>query len=582
MDQIINNNTNLFVPLLKPNVKILLCIDLCKFNLNLSDSEDLVVKHNSSGYLEINVEKEKSLMYSCYNKDIGKCTLDEMSIDEKFYLDNIYIYCPSLHSVYSNNEKNIYDGEIFLVFKNKVENDGIQLYNILCVFLKKTTDIFESSNANKLLGEIMLNIPDSNTTKNINNIKFDINDLIPNNKTFYNYVHTENDNINWYVYQNPLIINDKYLKKYIDNVSIVRNNNQYLTGINAYNQKKRIIQNIDVPDDLHYYESVDLDNKNDDSKCTIQVINKIDNTQQTLSNENEKTGSILGSLFKSENELKNEMKNINSPIDPSGNLENIESYVENIEGGNIVFWILNAIINIGYIVLLFVLKKENHKKVLLILYPFIVIILFIIYKLIENTRTSIINTICTIVNLIIFAISLILYKKIAKEIFNNVKNKIKYEVQREIKKPKIESVTVEKLGNNSLDNNINNLKKQKIQELYHHKELLKKRLQNLINEAKNINTEKYSDFITNNSKSINSINSINSIESLRNKYLEHIGELQTNINSNINSKKLSIRKRKPKSKTLFGLTSTGGKINNKKLKKSLRRMLRKSLKNKES
>ena len=48
---------------------------------------------------------------------------------------------------------------------------------------------------------------------------WDLNDLLPKNKWFYNYTHPNNLSVNWYVYKHKIYVPNSFKTNYISAVS---------------------------------------------------------------------------------------------------------------------------------------------------------------------------------------------------------------------------------------------------------------------------------------------------------------------------------------------------------------------------
>ena len=134
--------------------------------------------------------------------------------------------------------------EIF-IFKNTYNNNTT--YKFLSILLTQTSSMSlaftnDCLNAYKLFESLATGLPDKDEESTVSSIAdWDINDLLPSNKWFYNYTHPNNTNVNWYVYKNPIYIPNTFKTNFISTVSQVTSGGSVQTGTTAYNTLYSIV-----------------------------------------------------------------------------------------------------------------------------------------------------------------------------------------------------------------------------------------------------------------------------------------------------------------------------------------------------
>ena len=231
---------------------ILPCVELCNINYNLQTQDKFTVS-NQNGRLFVQTDEglsSKSTMFPCYTS-VDICSAANTPSDKLYTLEDIIITCPSLHRLYVDGTATIFDGELYIVFKNTYE--GSTTYKVLSILLTQTSTMSLATtnnclNAYKLFESLANDLPDKDSERTVSTIAdWDINDLLPANKWFYNYTHPNNTNVNWYVFKNPLYIPNLFKSNFISTVSQVTSNGSIETGTTAYNTLYSTISNLQNP-----------------------------------------------------------------------------------------------------------------------------------------------------------------------------------------------------------------------------------------------------------------------------------------------------------------------------------------------
>ena len=269
---------------------ILPCIELCNINFNFQTQNKFTVT-NQNGKLYILPDaglSSKSTMFPCYSS-IDVCSESNTPSNMLYTLEDIVVTCPSLHRMYVNGTSTIFDGEIYMVFKNST--NGNDTYKVLAVLFEQTTDLStvvanNSLTAYKLFESLGSDLPERNAVKTISTIAdWDLNDLLPTNKWFYNYTHPNNLSVNWYIYKNKIYVPNSFKTNYISAVSQIVSNGTITTGTQAYNTLYSTISKISNPvtsdNTFVIFEQRDLSNSernsSSSSSSTSSNINKANN-----------------------------------------------------------------------------------------------------------------------------------------------------------------------------------------------------------------------------------------------------------------------------------------------------------------
>ena len=443
--------------------KILPCLDLCNYGFNFRTQSSLEVM-NLGGKLFINTDvqnKEKSSMYQC-NNIAENCSENLVAKNKLFHLSDIIITSPGLHKIYINEKETIMDGEIFIVFYNK----DLDNYNVLCVLLEANDDINVVREGNSLklfqffkaLGN---DLPNSESEKKIKTIAdWEIDDLLPRNRTFYNYFHPNNLKVNWFVYRSFMYVPSSFKINFINKVSSITKQNKKYTGNKAYNILFGAIGKLQNPVNPNFqiFENRDLDNysrlnvnkneniykKRKNERDEIER-KKIDNQKRhdkyhknkkyrncvqccNANIENLKNNDGENNYFEEEEDLFDE-EDINSEVDLDSETDNYLSEEEDTKkkenfkskkknkkknnGFNIVMVILWSIYIILAILFILTVKNiifpfnQNANKIFTIIFIIIVAILFILYIVYFKVNKNKINCLYPI-NIIFYIVYLAL------------------------------------------------------------------------------------------------------------------------------------------------------------------------------
>ena len=383
---------------------ILPCIELCNINFNFKQQNKLIITNqNGKLYIPPDVGNTlKSTMFPCYSS-INICSESTTPSDKLYTLVDIVITCPSLHREYQNNTSTILDGEIYMVFKNDTHSNTT--YKVLAILLEETSNLSTSTpEAYKLFESIASNLPANDSQKTITTIAdWDLNDLLPKNKWFYNYVHPNNPLVNWYVYKNHIYIPPSFKSNYILTVSRIINNGTITTGTDAYNKLYSTIQTLQNP----------APNTNLDKSFIIFE-------QRDLSPEDSIRTSSYTTYIESEDEISNpplKKTVLNEEPIAEEEEENSTSIIENNENHiwNIIIMFLNIcfFIILCALIIIFLFKKGYVETIIngsynIIFYLIIMIIFNLMYNIIylifnnNNSTLAKMNISFIIINWIIY------------------------------------------------------------------------------------------------------------------------------------------------------------------------------------
>tara|TARA_B110000037_G_scaffold220329_1_gene287884 strand:- start:1523 stop:2863 length:1341 start_codon:yes stop_codon:yes gene_type:complete len=340
----LNINDLTMYPLMLSDTNILPCINRCFFEKEFIPIKNIKININDKSSLHINVSDNKS----------------NIKLDgNTYYINDIIITFPGITQL--NNH--LYNGEILFIFFDSKNNNKIILSSLLSIHNNE-----HSSLCSAFMNELNIEIDKNSNSRNINinNIsELDITDLMPVNNTFYTYKYS--DKIIWYVYQHPLNIFDGCVSNLI---KIIKNNTN-IDKTHGFNKE--------------IFKYIDLKNVNNSNKCIINITNDNDNTNCNNKSSPENTKSNNGVL---------------------GNFSDIIStdITQYSIYGNIILYIVNAIIIIIGIICMIVFRNSNNAlKNILIIYSIFIILLLILYDQILNN-----NIIFKIVNYNLCAINILI------------------------------------------------------------------------------------------------------------------------------------------------------------------------------
>jgi len=352
---------------------ILPCVELCNINYNFQTQDKFTVS-NQNGRLFVQTDEglsSKSTMFPCYTS-VDICSAANTPSDKLYTLEDIIITCPSLHRLYVDGTATIFDGEIYIVFKNTYE--GSTTYKVLSVLLTQTSTMSLATannclNAYKLFESLANDLPDKDSERTVSTIAdWDINDLLPANKWFYNYTHPNNTNVNWYVFKNPLYIPNLFKSNFISTVSQVTSNGSIETGTTAYNTLYSTISNLQNPvttdNSFVIFEQRDLTALAGGSGTAMPVVKTVSETKPNSTTvydngEEEEKGLALSSS-QADNYLTGDA------IDEDEKEKIEEQVQEENKVWAITVLIINLIYFVGAIILIILVAKGNEalKKIL--------------------------------------------------------------------------------------------------------------------------------------------------------------------------------------------------------------------------
>lgn len=347
---------------------ILPCVELCNINYNFQTQDKFTVS-NQNGRLFVQTDEglsSKSTMFPCYTS-VDICSAANTPSDKLYTLEDIIITCPSLHRLYVDGKVTIFDGEIYIVFKNTYE--GATTYKVLSILLTQTSTMSTATannclNAYKLFESLANDLPDKDSENTVSTIAdWDINDLLPANKWFYNYTHPNNTNVNWYVFKNPLYIPNLFKTNFISTVSQVTSNGSIETGTTAYNTLYSTISNLQNPvttdNSFVIFEQRDLTALAGGSGTAMPVV------QTVTTNEPNSTTVYDNGEEEDTNSTANNYET-GAAIDEKEKEELEEQVYEENKAWAITVLIINLIYFVGAIILIILVATGNEsvKKIL--------------------------------------------------------------------------------------------------------------------------------------------------------------------------------------------------------------------------
>jgi len=387
---------------------ILPCIELCNINFNFQQQNKLIIT-NQNGKLYISPDvgnKLKSTMFPCYSS-INICSESTTPSDKLYTLVDIIITCPSLHREYQNNTPTILDGEIYMVFKNDTHSNTT--YKVLAILLEETSNLSTSTpEAYKLFESIATNLPKNDSQKTITTIAdWDLNDLLPKNKWFYNYVHPNNALVNWYVYKNHIYIPPSFKSNYISTVSRIINNGTITTGSDAYNKLYSTIQTLQNPP-----QNTNLDK-------SFIIFEQRDLAPEDSTSKSSSSTKYIKSESETESETETELNLKKIVLNEEQVSEEEENIIISENNDNRIWNIIIMFLNICFFIIICALiiiclfKKDYLETVVngsynIIFYLSIIIIFNLIYNIIylifnnNNSTFAKINISFIIINWIIY------------------------------------------------------------------------------------------------------------------------------------------------------------------------------------
>lgn len=269
LSNILNPDTNIDI-----TGKIFICDELCNLDCNFFDYDKLTL-FNRNKYLEIQYNNKSFVNFN-----------GNGSINLKYYLQKIIIISPPKHFI--NSSRDLNNLELILIFQSDKK------YLLVSVFMSPVPNENDPNYISKLSYKLVEKFSNSLPTKtiqtlNISNVgKWNIEDLLPEDKSFYTYIAPTDDTINWIVYQNPIYVPknlkenyDKYVLKNIPDYAKLLNeakvpmNPSNLTLFNHQINKNVTMSCAKKLDDSIKDDSVNkdknnLENKNDTDKNNLE------------------------------------------------------------------------------------------------------------------------------------------------------------------------------------------------------------------------------------------------------------------------------------------------------------------------
>uniref|UniRef100_A0A6C0H564 carbonic anhydrase n=1 Tax=viral metagenome TaxID=1070528 RepID=A0A6C0H564_9ZZZZ len=167
----------------------------CSFTYNYNNISSAIAKNNNK-FILLSLEKTEGTSPVSFN-------------NKQFYVSEIRLYQPSLHS-FRKNKKN---AEIIIIHQS-VNGDDLPL--LVCIPIS-VSNSNNSSSLSSIIQTISNNAPDENNKTTVNS--FSINDWLPSKSTpFFTYQATTpyppcNSSVNFIVYNIPIYINQNIMNK---------------------------------------------------------------------------------------------------------------------------------------------------------------------------------------------------------------------------------------------------------------------------------------------------------------------------------------------------------------------------------
>lgn len=259
----------------------LICSTRCSMNISENKREN-GIKISNTGILSIQGSGTTTVNGSIQSN------LNISNNKENFEFYKILFFLPQFHKI--NNIKN--NGEMHIIFKDTKSNK----YQINCILINEKKINLDEELSEKLVDEyITNNIPNKiKGEKTIIKPKLNwyLTDLIPNNKSYYSYILTNNNNVLVVLYENTINLSTKFINKLKNDVF---KKNNYKFKYNKLNNDNAL---------FYTYDSMKI-NKNI-NKNIKNITNNIDVKENFDKNNTE----IIYNKNKSSDEFKNIIENI--------------------------------------------------------------------------------------------------------------------------------------------------------------------------------------------------------------------------------------------------------------------------------
>ena len=217
LDDIINVSSNIDI-----TGNIYICDELCSLSFDYKDNKNMVITNND---ITLNIDYNNNSSVS-YNGG------DEFGSNQtKYILRKIVFIGPPKHFIKSFRRTN--GVELILIHESE---DGKRFQNI-CVLLYGLDNCASQKKIQyKLFNEIADNIPTKvDGKKKVDIEEWSVNDLLPDEKSFYTYNSLTNNSLNWIVFKEEVCVPTNFIDKYFKYV------------LNPDKKNSALLQNAPIP-----------------------------------------------------------------------------------------------------------------------------------------------------------------------------------------------------------------------------------------------------------------------------------------------------------------------------------------------
>jgi len=179
---------------------IFICDELCNLDLEYKDHNVLSISHNGIK-LNISHNNGSSITYNG-GEEFGSKQI-------KYSLKKIIIIGPPKHYIKSHRRSN--GLELILVHQS---DDGKRFQNISVLLYPQDQCAKEQKLQYKLYSEIASNIPSKAESIKKVDLKWSVNDLLPDNKSFYTYNSPFDTQVNWIIFKNQVCVPTELVENY--------------------------------------------------------------------------------------------------------------------------------------------------------------------------------------------------------------------------------------------------------------------------------------------------------------------------------------------------------------------------------
>lgn len=200
----------------KTNVNIIgnifICDELCNLELNYKDHNIINLIHNGI-ILEINYNDKSFVTYNG-GEEFGSQAIE-------YYLKKIMMISPPKHFIQNNRRNN--GIELYLIH----ESEDKKRYQILSILLYGSDECADKKSIQyKLFSELTDIIPLKAEKQKSKKLMWNINDLLPENKSFYTYNSPTDIKVNWIVFKQEVCVPSEFINKFHENITNIKENEE--------------------------------------------------------------------------------------------------------------------------------------------------------------------------------------------------------------------------------------------------------------------------------------------------------------------------------------------------------------------